>query len=160
MPKKPLEKLPEAELDVMLALWTHTQPVRTARLLEDLADKAWSLSTLKVLLGRLADKSFVEVTREGRFTLYRARVREEDYRRMETNGLLRRYYKNSVAGMVAALVQDAVSALTPRCKYLVFVTENKVSKLADSFGGPSSVGSGFTCLLHPTGRTRYRSWRR
>ena len=83
MPKKPLEKLPEAELDVMLALWTHTQPVRTARLLEDLADKAWSLSTLKVLLGRLADKSFVE-----------------------TNGLLRRYYKNSVAGMVAALVQD------------------------------------------------------
>ena len=77
-----------------------------ARLLEDLADKAWSLSTLKVLLGRLADKSFVEVTREGRFTLYRARVREEDYRRMETNGLLRRYYKNSVAGMVAALVQD------------------------------------------------------
>ena len=106
MPKKPLEKLPEAELDVMLALWTHTQPVRTARLLEDLADKAWSLSTLKVLLGRLADKSFVEVTREGRFTLYRARVREEDYRRMETNGLLRRYYKNSVAGMVAALVQD------------------------------------------------------
>ena len=93
MPKKPLEKLPEAELDVMLALWTHTQPVRTARLLEDLADKAWSLSTLKVLQGRLADKSFVEVTREGRFTLYRARVREEDYRRMETNGLLRRYYK-------------------------------------------------------------------
>ena len=77
MPKKPLEKLPEAELDVMLALWTHTQPVRTARLLEDLADKAWSLSTLKVLLGRLADKSFVEVTREGRFTLYRARVRED-----------------------------------------------------------------------------------
>ena len=106
MPKKPHEKLPEAELDVMLALWTHTQPERTARLLEDLADKAWSLSTLKVLLGRLTDKSFVEVTREGRFTLYRARVREEDYRRMETNGLLRRYYKNSVAGMVAALVQD------------------------------------------------------
>ena len=63
-------------------------------------------AALKVLLGRLADKSFVEVTREGRFTLYRARVREEDYRRMETNGLLRRYYKNSVAGMVAALVQD------------------------------------------------------
>ena len=72
--------------------------MRTARLLEDLADKAWSLSTLKVLLGRLADKSFVEVTREGRFTLYRARVREEDYRRMETNGLLRR--------MVDALVQE------------------------------------------------------
>ena len=106
MPKKKLEKLPEAELDVMLALWTHTRPVRTARLLEDLADRAWSPSTLKVLLGRLADKGFVEVTREGRFTLYRALVREEDYRRMETNGLLRRYYKNSAADMIAALVRD------------------------------------------------------
>ena len=58
MPKKTLERLPEAELDVMLALWTHTQPVRTARLLEDLADKAWSLSTLKVLLGRLAEYKY------------------------------------------------------------------------------------------------------
>lgn len=106
MPKKKLEKLPEAELDVMLALWTHTRPVRTALLLEDLADRAWSPSTLKVLLGRLADKGFVEVTREGRFTLYRALVREEDYRRMETNGLLRRYYKNSAADMIAALVRD------------------------------------------------------
>ncbi|MFR1358972.1 MAG: hypothetical protein ACLSBB_17390 [Ruthenibacterium lactatiformans] len=56
MPKKPLEKLPEAELDVMLALWTHTQPVRTARLLEDLADKAWSLSRSGPA-GRLADKA-------------------------------------------------------------------------------------------------------
>ena len=106
MPKKKLEKLPEAELDVMLALWTHTRPVRTARLLEDLADRAWSPSTLKVLLRRLSDKGFVEVTREGRFTLYRALVREEDYRRMETNGLLRRYYKNSAADMIAALVRD------------------------------------------------------
>ena len=58
MPKKPLEKLPEAELDVMLALGTHTRPVRAARLLEDLADKAWSLSTLKVLLGRLAEYKY------------------------------------------------------------------------------------------------------
>ena len=49
MPKKPLEKLPEAELDVMLALWTHTQPVRTARLLEDDALPGSELAELKDL---------------------------------------------------------------------------------------------------------------
>lgn len=65
MPKKPLEKLPEAELDVCSRCGRTRQPVRTARLLEDLADKAWSLSTLKVLLGRLADKSFVEGNARG-----------------------------------------------------------------------------------------------
>lgn len=35
-----------------------------------------------------------------------------------------------------ALVQNAVSALTPRGKYLVFVTERPAAKLADSFGAP------------------------
>ena len=49
--KKP-PKLPEAELDVMQALWSFSQPVRTARILEALqARRTWSASTLKVVLG-------------------------------------------------------------------------------------------------------------
>ena len=48
------ERLTAAELDIMLCLWKYTQPVRTARLLEDLQPvHSWTLSTLKVLLGRL-----------------------------------------------------------------------------------------------------------
>lgn len=35
-----------------------------------------------------------------------------------------------------ALVQDAVSELTPRGKYLIFLTEQPVSKLADRLGAP------------------------
>lgn len=102
-----LEKLPDAERDVMLALWRYRSPVRTSQILEDVRDaRGWSLSTLKVLLGRLADKGFVEVTRQGRFTLYRALVSEADYRRRETKGLLKRYYKNSVKSMIAALVEE------------------------------------------------------
>ena len=102
-----LEKLPEAELDVMLCLWRHTRPVRTAQILQELApDRAWSLSTLKVLLGRLTDKQWVELTREGRFTLYRALVSEADYRKKEMGGLLHRYYKNSVKSMIASLVNE------------------------------------------------------
>ena len=107
MRQKSFEKLPEAELEVMLALWRFAEPVRTARVLEVLyGHKGWTLSTLKVLLTRLADKGFVEVTREGRFTLYKALVPEADYRRHETKGLLQRYYKNSVKSMIAALVRD------------------------------------------------------
>ena len=91
----------------MLALWRYRSPVRTSQILGDVRDaRNWSLSTLKVLLGRLADKGFVEVTRQGRFTLYRALVSEADYRRQETQGLLKRYYKNSVKSMIAALVEE------------------------------------------------------
>lgn len=105
--ERKLEKLPDAELDVMLVLWRYRSPVRTSQILGDVRDaRNWSLSTLKVLLGRLADKGFVEVTRQGRFTLYRALVSEADYRRQETQGLLKRYYKNSVKSMIAALVEE------------------------------------------------------
>ena len=104
----PKEKLPEAELDIMLCLWTYAEPVRTARIWEDVQkEHEWSLSTVKALLTRLADKGWVEVTREGRFTLYRAAVSEEEYRRRETGGLLRRYFDNSPKKLIAALVQES-----------------------------------------------------
>ena len=101
------EKLPEAELDVMTVLWEFHEPVRTARILERLQGRrGWTLSTLKVILGRLVDKGLVEVTREGRFTLYRALLRQSDYRRRETRGILQRYYKNSVKNLIASLVRE------------------------------------------------------
>lgn len=108
-----LPKLPDSELAVMLVLWGCQQPVRTSQILQNLQrEYDWTLSTVKVLLGRLAEKGFVEVTREGRFTLYRALVKESDYRRRETKGLLGRFYKNSVPDMVATLVRE--SDLSPQ----------------------------------------------
>ncbi|MEG2596602.1 MAG: BlaI/MecI/CopY family transcriptional regulator, partial [Ruthenibacterium sp.] len=104
---KTIEKLPEAELDVMLCLWRYQTPVRTAQLFADLqASRGWTLSTLKVLLSRLVEKEFVELTRDGRFTLYRALVSEQAYRRKETKNLVKRYYQNSVKSMIAALVRE------------------------------------------------------
>ena len=98
-------KLPESELEIMLVLWQHDQPIRTSQVMEEI-NQNWTQSTVKALLTRLTEKGFVELTREGRFTLYRALVKEEDYRKSETRGLLRRYYKNSVKSMVAALVNE------------------------------------------------------
>lgn len=101
-----LATLPESELEVMLCLWTHTSPVRTAVLQQQIApEKHWTLSTLKALLARLEQKGFVECTRDGRFTLYRALVSQAEYRRKETSGLLQRYYQNSAKQMVASLVE-------------------------------------------------------
>lgn len=102
-----LERLPDAERDVMLVLWKYHSPVRTVRIWQDVSQTHdWTLSTLKVLLGRLTDKGFVELTRQGRFTLYQALVSEAEYCRQETKGLLSRYYQNSVKSMIAALVEE------------------------------------------------------
>ena len=107
MPEFSETRLPDSELEVMLVLWQHSQPIRTAQILQEIGPRrSWTLSTLKALLGRLDEKGFVEVTRQGRFTLYRALVAEADYRRRETKTLVQRYYQNSVKSMVAALVSE------------------------------------------------------
>lgn len=104
---KKVPKLPDAELDVMLTLWALEQPARTALILARLqVRRAWTASTLKVVLGRLVEKGLVEETRQGRFTLYRTLCSEEEYRRSETKHMLGRFYDNSVKNLVAALVQD------------------------------------------------------
>lgn len=98
--------LPDAELEVMLCLWRHSEPIRTAKILEEIdPERQWTLSTLKVLLARLCQRGFAECTRDGRFTLYRALVPESAYRQKETQGLLHRYYGNSAKQMVAAFVE-------------------------------------------------------
>ena len=70
------------------------------------ARRAWTVSTLEGGAGASCGKGFVEETRQGRFTLYRALVPEEEYRRSETKHMLGRFYGNSVKNLVAALVQD------------------------------------------------------
>lgn len=102
------DSLPESELEVMLTLWRYRTPMRTSRILQDIShDKSWTLSTLKVLLARLEQKDYITCTRDGRFTLYQALVPEEEYRRTETCGLLKRFYQNSAKHMIASLVADS-----------------------------------------------------
>ncbi len=48
-----------------------------------------------------------------------------------------------------ALVTDAVSAITPRGKYLVVLSEKPVSKLADCFGAPFVSSLGDVCETAP-----------
>ncbi len=48
-----------------------------------------------------------------------------------------------------ALVSDAVSALTPRGKYLVFITTQPITKFADSFGAPFISALGDVCETVP-----------
>lgn len=48
-----------------------------------------------------------------------------------------------------ALVKDAVSALTPRGKYLVLLTDKSPAKLADRFGGPFLSALSDVCETKP-----------
>lgn len=100
-----IERLPDAELDVMLVLWSEKRPLKTAEIFEVLSQKkSWTPSTLQALLARLEQRGFVTMKKEGRLKLYSPLVEEESYRSQETSTFLERLHGNSVKSLFAALI--------------------------------------------------------
>ena len=73
-----MAKISSAEWEVMRVLWTKGETTSTeiTKILSSKQD--WSASTVKTLLGRLADKGYLTSRREGRTYLYQAVLNEEE----------------------------------------------------------------------------------
>ena len=73
-----MAKISSAEWEVMRVLWTKGETTSTeiTKILSTKQD--WSASTVKTLLGRLADKGYLTSRREGRTYLYHAVLNEEE----------------------------------------------------------------------------------
>ena len=70
-----MERLPDAELEVMQALWRQEKyPVSSAALMEELAGRRWQTATLLKLLSRLEERGFVKREKEGRNNLMDSRA--------------------------------------------------------------------------------------
>ena len=100
------EKISEAELVVMEALWE--QSPQTAN---DVADRVattrdWSIQTVKTLLSRLMGKDAIAAQQDGRRFLYRPLVRRDDYVASESGRLVNRLFGGRVSPLVAQLAQQ------------------------------------------------------
>lgn len=101
------KRLPDAELEVMQALWSQTEyPVSTAALLPRLAQHRWQTATLIKLLSRLEDRGFVAREKAGRGNRYRPLVRREDYLAAESRSFLDRLHGGSLPSLVASLMES------------------------------------------------------
>lgn len=104
-----MRRLPDAELEVMKALWrTGPDTPRTA-LEAELAPFGWAANTVNTYLSRLADKGFVAVRREGRTNLYTPLVGREDYLSFDSRAVVDRLY-GSPRNFVAALAREGLEA--------------------------------------------------
>ena len=75
-----IRKLPDAELEVMQAIWSCTPPVSRSdidALLKDTHPMA--LTTLLTLLTRLSEKGFVQIEKAGRSSRYYPLVSKQEY---------------------------------------------------------------------------------
>ena len=96
-----MERLPDAELEVMQALWRQEKyPVSSAALMEELAGRRWQTAT------RLEERGFVKREKEGRNNLYTPLVRREDYLSAESRAFLQRLHGGSLPSLVAALMDS------------------------------------------------------
>ncbi|MFR3142412.1 MAG: BlaI/MecI/CopY family transcriptional regulator [Lacrimispora saccharolytica] len=106
MMKKRIQKLPDSELDVMIALWNgHLEMTRSE--IEEFMNQKKKLAptTILTLLSRLEKKNFVSVKKEGKANLYSALVTQEEYQQQEGKHVLEKLYDNSLKNFVATLYQ-------------------------------------------------------
>lgn len=105
-----LKRLPDAELDVMNALWSAGEPLTRPELEQRLTGKGWAATTLLALLTRLEEKGFVTRHKQGRGYRYEAAVPRQEYAKTEGRAALGRMFGGSARNLVAALVEsDALS---------------------------------------------------
>ena len=98
--KKAYQRLPESELDIMLALWNVTPPMTRVNVKKQLAP-----TTILSLLTRLENKNFVFVEKQGKMNLYTPLVSQEDYQANESKSVLEKLYGNSLKKFVTSLYQ-------------------------------------------------------
>ena len=99
-------RLPDAELEVMQALWALDHyPAHTADIAQGLS-RDWKAPTLIKLLSRLEERGFVQAQKEGRANVYTPLVDREDYLRTESRSFLARLHGGSLSSLVAALYPE------------------------------------------------------
>lgn len=104
MKRNKIQKLPDSELDVMIALW-HGHREMTRSEIEEFMNKKKKLAptTILTLLSRLEKKNFVSIKKAGKAYLYSALVSQEDYQQQEGKYVLEKLYDNSLKKFVATL---------------------------------------------------------
>ncbi|WP_031308775.1 BlaI/MecI/CopY family transcriptional regulator [Sphingobium sp. C100] len=105
------EKISEAELVVMEALWEASP--QTANDVADrvIASRDWSVQTVKTLLSRLMAKDVIAADQDGRRFLYRPMVARDDYVASESGRLVNRLFGGRVSPLIAQLAsQDQLTA--------------------------------------------------
>jgi predicted transcriptional regulator len=103
------KRLGDAELDIMMVLWSSTQPVTSGYILEQLKEKrSWALSTLMTSLARLSDKEYIYCDRTTRSNLYSPIITENEYKARESKTFLARLYGNSLQSLVTNLYSNKV----------------------------------------------------
>ncbi len=100
--EKRWDRLPEAELDVMLAVWRLNGEAAAPQIGAAL-ERPLTAGAMHSLLKRLEERGFLSCRKEGKVNVYTALVSEDDYRREQGGAVLDKLYGGSLKTFAAAL---------------------------------------------------------
>ena len=101
------KKLPDAEFEVMQAVWAGNPPVNTAYLMEKVGrERGWKAPTLISFLVRLEDRGFVSSFKQGKERYYLPIADRDEYLRSVTEQFIAQYHGGSFVRMMDALYND------------------------------------------------------
>jgi BlaI family transcriptional regulator, penicillinase repressor len=102
-----MKKVPEAEFQVMKAIWAYEPPVTTSMVMGHLSgESSWPIQSVGTLLGRLVEKGFLRSGKNGKERRYYPLVSLEDYLQFETRNFIKQYHGNSLINLLSTLHKD------------------------------------------------------
>lgn len=103
-----MKKLPDAEFEIMSAVWEFSSPVTIGMILEVLnreSEKAWKPQTIHTLLGRLIARGFLRTEKGGKERYYEPLIERDEYLQFETQNFVERYCGGSRLTLMNTMYQ-------------------------------------------------------
>ena len=108
--KSHIRRLPDAELEVMQAVWSFEAPVLRKNIEEYLKDiHPMAQTTLLTLLTRLAEKEFIRIEKNGRSSCYYPLVTEQEYLADQSNRFFNKLCGGSISTFANALCDSGLT---------------------------------------------------
>ena len=102
-----MKKLPDAEFEIMKAVWADEPPITTAIIMEKLGkEKEWKIQTVVSLMLRLVERGFLRSEKNGKERTYYPLVSKEDYLKFETGNFMKQYHDSSLFKLINTLYDD------------------------------------------------------
>ena len=108
--KKHIRRLPDAEQEVMQAIWACTAPVARTDIEEILfPEHPMAMTTLLTMLTRLAEKGFISIEKQGRRSLYTPLISQEDYLAAQSKTFFEKLCGRNISIFAAALCDSGLT---------------------------------------------------
>ena len=100
-----MKKLPEAEFEVMKAVWETPVPMNVNSVANRIK-KDWKIQAVISLMHRLVERGFIRTEKNGKDRLYYPLITRDEYLKFETGNFVKQYHENSLLNLVTTLYDN------------------------------------------------------